>query len=115
MRILFSIIANAVALFATQIVPGITYHGSVVQLLVAGLILGIFNVTIRPLVMLLSLPLLIVTLGLFYFVANGILLLIASWVLPGYHVAGLIPAIVGGLVLGLVNWAMHALFEPKKD
>lgn len=114
MRILLSIVFNAIALYATaMVVPGITFRGSIGILLVAGAIFGLFNLIVRPVAMLLSLPLLIVTLGLFYFVLNGILLWVASFILPGYNVAGLIPGILGSLVFTIVNWALSALFKPK--
>ena len=114
MRILLSIVFNAVALYATAfVVPGIAFQGSPVMLLVAGAIFGLFNLIVRPVAMLLSLPLLIVTLGLFYFVLNGILLWVASFFLPGYDVAGIVPGIVGSLVFTIVNWALHALFAPR--
>ena len=117
MRLVVGLLANMVALFATQVVPGITFRGDLVQLVVAGLLLGLFNLVVRPLAMLLSLPLLILTLGLFYFVVNGALLWLAGQFLPGYHVSGLGSGMVGALVLGIVNWAMHALFgtDKKKD
>jgi len=114
MRILLSIVSNAVALYATAlVVPGISFQGNVVMLLVAGAIFGLFNLIVRPVAMLLSLPLLIVTLGLFYFVLNGILLWVASFFLPGYNVAGVVAGILGSLVFAIVNWALHALFAPK--
>ena len=114
MRILLSIVFNAVALYATaMVVPGISFHGSIGSLLVAGAIFGLFNLIVRPVALLLSLPLLIVTLGLFYFVLNGILLWVASFFLPGYNVAGVVPGIVGSLVFAVVNWALHALFAPR--
>ena len=114
MRILLSIVFNAVALYATaMVVPGISFSGSIASLLVAGAIFGVFNLIVRPVALLLSLPLLIVTLGLFYFVLNGILLWVASFFLPGYNVAGVVPGIVGSLVFAVVNWALHALFAPK--
>src|SRR5688572_3351711 len=107
MRIVLSIVFNAIALYATaMVVPGITFRGSIGVLLVAGAIFGLFNLIVRPIAMLLSLPLLIVTLGLFYFVLNGILLWVASFILPGYNVAGLIPGILGSLVFTIVNWAL---------
>jgi len=111
MRLLLAIIGNAVALYATTIVHGITFTGSLLTLLIAGAIFGLFNAIIRPIAMLLSIPFLILSLGLFYFILNGILLEVASWFLPGYHVSGLIPAILGGLVLTVVNWVLHALFR----
>jgi putative membrane protein len=114
MRILLSIVFNAVALYATAlVVPGISFRGNLVSLLVAGAIFGLFNLIVRPVALLLSLPLLIVTLGLFYFVLNGILLWVASFFLPGYNVAGIVPGILGSLVFAIVNWALNALFKPK--
>ena len=110
MRILFAIVGNMLALLATTFVPGIVFRGDFVTLLVAGLILGLFNLIVRPLAMLLSLPLLILTLGLFYFVLNALLLWVASLFIPGYTVAGFIPALIGSLVIAVVNWVLGALF-----
>ena len=115
MNILLSIVANAVALFATAyIVPGITFGGSWVQLLVAGAIFGLLNLIVRPIAMLLSLPFLVLTLGLFYFVLNGLLLWGFSQLMPGYHVSGLWAGILGSLVIMVVNWIVSALFGGKK-
>jgi putative membrane protein len=111
LRILLSIVANAVALIITAyVVPGITFTGTLVQLLVAGAIFGLLNLVVRPIAMLLSVPLLVLTLGLFYFVLNGILLWLFSAFMPGYHVAGIIPGILGSLVIMIFNWLVHALF-----
>ena len=115
MRILFGILGNAAALFATTIVSGITFTGSWVTLVVAGAIFGLFNLIVRPLALLLSLPFLILTLGLFYFVLNGILLWAASYLLPGYQVSGIWAGILGSLVFTVVNWAIHALVGDKKE
>jgi putative membrane protein len=113
MGILLRVLGNAVALLATTIVPGIVFNGSWPQLIVAGAIFGLFNLIVRPLAILLSLPALILTLGLFYFVLNGLLLWLAQFVLPGYHVHGLLAGILGSLVLMVVNWLVHALFGKK--
>lgn len=111
MRILLSIVGNAVALIATAyVVPGISFAGSWVQLLVAGAIFGLLNLIVRPIALFLSLPLLVLTLGLFYFVLNGLLLWGFSTFMPGYHVAGLWAGILGSLVIMVVNWVVHALF-----
>jgi len=109
MGIIVRILVNAVALYATTFVPGITWKGSLVQLLIAGAILGLFNLIVKPLAMLISLPLLIVTLGLFYFILNGILLWLAQFILPGYAVRDLVAGILGALVMTVVNWVIHAL------
>jgi putative membrane protein len=110
MRLIAHIVANATAILATTVVPGIHFRGGWLSLLLAGAIFGVFNAVVRPLVLLLSLPALILTLGLFYFVLNGILLWFAALVIPGYSVSGILPAILGGIVVGIVNWAIHALF-----
>ena len=111
MRILFALVGNALGLLATTIVPGILFKGDLLTLLVAGAILGLFNLIVRPLAMLVSLPLLIVTLGLFYFILNAILLWVASAIIPGYTIAGFVPALIGSLVLMVVNWLIGALVK----
>ncbi len=113
MKMLLTVVANAVALYATAyLVPGITFTGSWVQLLVAGAIFGLLNLIVRPLAMLLSLPALVLTLGLFYFVLNGLLLWGFSKLMPGYTVNGLWAGILGSLVIMIVNWLIWA-FVPK--
>ena len=111
MRILFALVGNGLALLATTIVPGILFKGDLLTLLIAGVILGLFNLIVRPVAMLLSLPLLILTLGLFYFVLNAILLWVASAIIPGYSIAGFVPALIGSLVLMVVNWLIGALVK----
>jgi putative membrane protein len=113
LRILAGIVGNAVALFATTIVPGISFQGSLLTLLVAGAILGIFNLIVRPIALLLSIPFLILSLDLFYFILNGILLWVASFFLPGYHVSGILAGILGSLVMTIVNWVVHGLFSKE--
>ena len=115
MKILLSIVANAVALVATAyVVPGITFGGDWVQLLVAGAIFGLLNLIVRPIVLFLSLPALVLTLGLFYFVLNGLLLWGFSKLMPGYDVSGLWAGILGSLVIMVVNWVASALFGGEK-
>jgi len=112
--ILFAVLANAIALYVTTIFPGppgITFRGNLGTLLMAGAILGLFNAIVKPLAVLISLPFLVLTLGLFYFILNGILLWLCSFILPGYAVSGIIPGIVGALVITVVNWALGALFR----
>lgn len=72
------------------------------------------NVIVRPIAMILSIPALILTLGLFYFVLNGILLWLVARIIPGYNVAGVLPAgILGALVLSIVNWLVGAFVGKK--
>jgi putative membrane protein len=114
-RLLASLVGNAVALLATTVVPGISFQGSLLTLLLAGIILGIFNAIVRPLALLLSIPFLILTLGLFYFVLNGLLLWLAAMLIPGYQVNGLFAGMLGALVIGIVNWAFGALFRSRGE
>jgi len=113
MGILLRVIFNAIGLLATTIVPGIVFTGSWVQLIVGGAILGLFNLIVRPLALLLSVPALILTLGLFYFILNGFLLWVVQFLIPGYVVNGLLPGILGSLVLMVVNWVLHLIFGSK--
>jgi putative membrane protein len=111
MRLLLTIVGNALALIATAyFVPGIRFAGSFVQLLVAGAIFGLLNLIVRPIAIFLALPALVLTLGLFYFVLNGLLLWGFSKLMPGYDVSGLWAGILGSLVIMLVNWVVGALF-----
>jgi putative membrane protein len=114
MRVIGAIVANALALLATTIVPGIQFEGSAVTLVVAGALFGLFNAVVRPFALLLSIPFLILTLGLFYIVLNGLLLWAASWILPGYSVAGILSGVLGSLVIAIVNWALGVLFRGEE-
>ena len=115
MGILLSIIGNALALLATTIVPGITFNGNWVNLIVGGAIFGLFNLIVRPIATILSLPFLVLTLGLFYFVLNGILLWVAAKFIPGYHVDGIVAGMLGSIVIAIVNWLVHAVFGRSKS
>ncbi len=114
MRMLLLVVGNAVALLATTIVPGIRFTGSWLTLLAAGVVFGLFNLIVRPIATFLSLPFLLLTLGLFYFVLNGILLWLAGKVVPGYDVSGLWAGMLGAIVLSITSWAFGALFLPEK-
>jgi putative membrane protein len=113
MGILLMIVGNAIALLATTVVPGITFTGNWVNLLLGGAIFGVFNLIVRPIAMFLSLPLLILTLGLFYFILNGILLWVAAQFIPGYNVSGIVAGILGSIVITIVSWIVGALFGGK--
>jgi putative membrane protein len=97
------------------VVSGITFTGTWLQLVLAGAIFGLLNFFVRPLALVLSLPALVLTLGLFYFVLNALLLWGFSNLLPGYSVAGFWAAFKGSLVLMVVNWVIAALLGGKKD
>ncbi len=104
------LINTLAVLVATYVVPGISYDKPV-DLVVAALVLGILNAILRPLLLLLSLPLLIFTLGLFMFVINAFLLLLVSKLLGESHfqVAGFGPAFFGALVISIVSLVLNSL------
>jgi putative membrane protein len=103
-------VINTVAvLVACYLVKGIHYL-DIVALFVASLLLGIFNTFLRPLLILLTLPLVLVSLGLFTFVINALLLwLIGSMLRPKFEVDGFVPALLGAIIISLVSIALNTL------
>jgi putative membrane protein len=97
---------------ATQIVPGISAH-SWKSLLAAALLLGIVNAIIRPILVFLTFPITIVTLGLFLLVINGLMLELVAFFLHGFHVHGLLAAILGAIVVGLTSWVASWFVGPS--
>jgi putative membrane protein len=129
MFILLRLIINAVALLVTAwIVPGI-YLGAAgphptqhdwVTLLIVALIFGLVNAVIRPLIFLLSLPLTLITLGLFTFVINAFMLLLTSWIAQGmglgFRVDGFLPALLGALIISVVSFVLsRVLSKPRQE
>ncbi len=103
MGILVSILINAAALFvAAKIIPGI-YVASLGTVLLAALVFGVVNTFVKPLVSLLSLPITILTLGLFHLVINAGLLGLTAWLTPGFEISGFFPALFGAIVVSLVG------------
>jgi putative membrane protein len=94
---------------AAYLIHGIHYD-SLVALLIAALILGVANAIIRPILIILTLPITILTLGLFILVVNGAVFWLVGHFSPGFHVHGLIHAILGALITSVISWIGHALF-----
>jgi putative membrane protein len=112
-RFLKSWAINTLAvLLAVKIVPGISINPSspYAAPIMTALTLGILNAFIRPILLLLALPLLIFTLGLFTLVINALLLRLVAWLLPGYfQVESFWAAFVGAAIIGIVSVALNAL------
>ena len=81
------------------------------SLIIAALLLGIINAIIRPIMLLLSLPFILVTLGFFILVVNALMLWIVGVIVPGFHVDGFWTAFLGSIIIGIVNWALSAVFK----
>src|SRR5512144_762252 len=120
MRFLLRLLINAAALWvATRIVPGVTYSGEGATLLLVALVFGVLNALLRTLLALLSCPLLILTLGLFTFVINAVILLVTSSLSGsiglGFHVDGFLPAFLGALVISLVSILLSVFLRDSRD
>jgi len=100
----FRLLITAFGLWAAAaIVPGVVITGWQ-ALLVSALLLGIVNAVIRPVILILTLPLTVLTLGLFILVVNGISLAIVAWLVPGFQLAGLFAATLAACVVGVTSW-----------
>ncbi len=122
MKLLVRALVNALGLWlCIQIVSGISVTGSSdhvwLYYILAGVILALVNMLVRPIVMILSIPFYILTLGLFFVVVNAAMLGLASWITSifavGFHVNGFWAALLGGIVIGIVNVIVD-LFLPVK-
>jgi putative membrane protein len=91
----------------------ISYNHGIFQLLVAGLILAIVNAVIRPIVVILSLPAILFSLGLFMIVINGLMVLLVSKLYPPLNVHGFGTAMLAGLCIGLVNYLVTTIVEER--
>lgn len=90
---------------ASKIVSGIEFK-TVQALIAAALLLGIINAIVRPVLIILTLPITLLTLGLFLLVINGLMIELTAWFLPGFLVAGFWSGFFAAIVVGLTSWAM---------
>jgi putative membrane protein len=97
---------------ATQVVTGVSASGPIPMLIMA-LVLGLVNAVVKPILVVLTLPLTIVTLGLFYFVVNGLAFGLAAALVPGFDVTDLWSAILAGIVVSLVSWLIGLVTGTK--
>lgn len=111
MGLLISLILNTLALIITAyIVPGFQVD-SFTSALLAAIVLGIINTFIKPILVFLTLPLTVVTLGLFIFVVNAIVLRLTTFFVPGFMVDGWMAAILGAIVLSLASTILSMLVK----
>lgn len=109
MTFLLHWVVVAVALWlTTYIVSGVTVSSGSV-LIVASLVLGLVNALVRPVITILTLPLTVLTLGLFYLVVNGLAFGLAAALVPGFSVSGFGSAILGALVVSIISWLIGAI------
>jgi putative membrane protein len=107
----FRWLVTTVAVFVASPVVGISYGDRLGCLLGASLLLGIVNAFVRPVLLLLSLPLILVTLGLFILIINALMLKFVGQIVPCFHVPGFWPAFFGALIISIVSWLLSAFFR----
>lgn len=110
---LLRLLISALGLWlAASIVPGV-YVAGVGTLLIAALLLGVVNAIVRPVLVILTLPITILTLGLFLFVVNAAMLGLVALLLPGFTITGFWPAVGASIVVSLVSWAASWFIGPR--
>ena len=114
MRLILNWLLSALAVWiVSRFVPGIYVNGPMAAL-IAALVIGLINATIGFVLKILTFPLTILTLGLFWFVINALMLELASALVPGFEVRGFFAAFVGAIVLSIVSSVLHWLLMPPR-
>ncbi|GAB7563778.1 phage holin family protein [Methylobacillus methanolivorans] len=115
MKLLIVWLLNALALLVVAyVVPSIHVSG-IGSALIAAAVIGLVNLLIRPILVILTLPVTVLTLGLFLLVINGLLFLFVGHILNGFEVQTLLAGIVGAVLYSLISWALIALILGTKD
>lgn len=114
-RLLLSWLINAIALLALPYLLSSIRIESFYTALIVALVLGLVNAVIRPVLVLLTLPVTILTLGLFILVINGLLFWFVASFIEGFHVTGFWSAFFGALVYSIISWVLSALLPGKKE
>ena len=113
MRLLLIWLINTIALFALPWLLDSIQIDSFVTALLAALVLALVNTLIRPILLVLTLPFTVLSLGLFIFVINGLMFWAASEMVAGFHVAGFMSAVAGALLYSFISWVLSALLINK--
>ena len=111
-RLLLTWLLNAVALLAVAALLPSIHIASLGSALAAALLLGLINTLLRPILVLLTLPVTLLTLGLFLLVLNGLLFWAAGSLIDGFVVDGFWPGVFGAIVYSVISWALSALLKP---
>ena len=115
MKLFIGWLLSALALLAVAyLVPGI-HVSSFMSALIAAAVIGLANILIKPILLILTLPVTIITLGLFIFVINGLLFWLAGYLLQGFDVKTFTAGIIGAIVYSIISWILSAIVTDKKD
>jgi putative membrane protein len=115
MRFLLRTILNGIAIVvAAWFIPGVHLAG-LVPALIAGVLLGFVNALIRPILLLLTLPFTLLTLGLFIFVVNAICFALTAALVPGFEISGFFSAFFGAIIVSVVSWVLNAILADETE
>ncbi len=106
--IIKALVTAGALMLVARLIPGIAVD-SFVTALVAALVMGALNLTVKPVLTILTLPITIITLGLFLFVLNAAMFALAAWLLPGFAVAGFLPALIGSILVTVVSTVAYRI------
>ncbi len=111
MNILARWLLSALAITVTAYVLSGVHIDNFLAALAAAFILGIINLTIKPLILMLTLPLTIITLGLFTFIINSLMIMLSAQLVPGFEIDGFWWAVLFSLILSIINYFLYKIFE----
>ena len=114
MHLIIRWLLNTLALFiVVMVVPGF-HSNSIATLAIAALVLGLLNAIVRPILSVLTLPITVVTLGLFLLILNGNMIELTAWLVPGLRIDSFLAAIIGALVLTIVSWVTSRIGSTRE-
>ncbi|MFA6394259.1 MAG: phage holin family protein [Patescibacteria group bacterium] len=114
METLIKIVLNALAVMAAAyLLPGIAVENFLFAAL-AALVLALINATLKPLLVILTLPVTIFTLGLFYFAINALMVMLAGWIVPGFSVSGFFSALLFSLIFTAIKFLLDRIFGSEE-
>ncbi len=112
MNMILRVGVNAVGIWAAaRLIDGITLSNEITSILLVAVIFGLANAFLRPLVLMLSLPAVVLTLGLFILVVNTAMLALTAWLSDALTIDGVVPAFLGALLISVISWVLSGLFS----
>jgi putative membrane protein len=111
--ILRLLVSSLAVFFGTYILPGVYLEGGFPTAILVALIMGFLNAFLRPILIILTIPITLVTFGLFLLVINAAIILLADYVLTGFSVNSFFTAVLYSIIVSLITWLLEAIANPK--